>query len=101
MNELIRLVEEWAKEKEIFDLSNPERQLDKTQEELTELREAIELDCIADNLDEVRLELGDVLVTLIILAKMKDIDIEECLRLAYEKISKRTGKIIDGQFVKD
>jgi NTP pyrophosphatase (non-canonical NTP hydrolase) len=28
-------------------------------------------------------------------------DLEECGQIAYEKISKRTGKTIDGQFIKD
>jgi hypothetical protein len=28
-------------------------------------------------------------------------DLEECAQIAYDKISKRTGKTIDGQFYKD
>ena len=28
-------------------------------------------------------------------------NLEECAQLAYDKISKRTGKTIDGQFIKD
>jgi NTP pyrophosphatase (non-canonical NTP hydrolase) len=28
-------------------------------------------------------------------------DLEECGQIAYDKISKRTGKTIDGQFIKD
>ena len=28
-------------------------------------------------------------------------DLEECAQIAYDKISKRTGKTIDGQFIKD
>jgi hypothetical protein len=27
--------------------------------------------------------------------------LEECAQIAYDKISKRTGKTIDGQFIKD
>lgn len=32
---------------------------------------------------------------------MKYVLLEECLQSAYDVISKRTGKIINGQFVKD
>jgi NTP pyrophosphatase (non-canonical NTP hydrolase) len=28
-------------------------------------------------------------------------DLEECAQIAYDKISKRTGKTVDGQFIKD
>jgi hypothetical protein len=41
------------------------------------------------------------MVTLIILAEMKKVTLEECLNGAYDIISKRTGKMINGQFVKD
>ena len=45
--------------------------------------------------------MGDILVTLIILCEQIGIDPEECLSMAYEKISKRKGKTINGTFVKD
>jgi hypothetical protein len=47
------------------------------------------------------LELGDVLVVATILAEMLGTTTSAALALAYEKISKRTGRMIDGQFVKD
>lgn len=48
----------------------------------------------------MKLEFGDVIVTLIILSKQLGIDFEECLELAYLKIKNRKGKTIDGKFVK-
>jgi hypothetical protein len=45
--------------------------------------------------------MGDILVTLIIQAKMQGVSLETCLEGAYNIISKRTGKMINGQFVKD
>jgi NTP pyrophosphatase (non-canonical NTP hydrolase) len=45
--------------------------------------------------------MGDILVTLIILSAQLDIDLTECLEMAYQKISKRKGKTIDGLFVKE
>ena len=47
------------------------------------------------------MEMGDILVTLIILSKQLDIDLVECLDMAYKKIKKRKGKTINGTFVKE
>lgn len=52
------------------------------------------------NHEAMQEELGDVLVTLIILASKLDTTVEECLGKAYDKIAKRTGRVIDGTFVK-
>jgi hypothetical protein len=41
------------------------------------------------------------MVTIIIQAKMQGLTIEECLQSAYDVISKRTGKMMNGQFIKD
>jgi hypothetical protein len=40
-------------------------------------------------------------VVLILMARLADMSIEECLQHAYDIISKRTGKMVDGTFVKD
>lgn len=101
MRELIKNVEQWADERGIFEKSDQFKQLAKTEEELYELADELVIDRDTDNIDNVKLELGDVVVTLILLAKMKGVDIIECLELAYDKISKRTGKMFDGLFVKD
>lgn len=45
--------------------------------------------------------MGDIFVTLIILCEQIGIDPVECLEMAYEKISKRKGKTINGQFIKE
>lgn len=69
----------------------------KMNEEVQEVREAID--------DEDRgaliLELGDVLVTACVQANLWNTSLYECLGAAYSKISKRTGRTIDGVFVKD
>lgn len=44
--------------------------------------------------------IGDVVVTLIILAMQNDMDLYECLNQAYNEIKGRTGKMVDGVFVK-
>lgn len=46
-------------------------------------------------------EIGDSLVTNIILAAQNSLSATECLRMAVDKIKKRTGKTENGTFVKD
>jgi NTP pyrophosphatase (non-canonical NTP hydrolase) len=117
--ELSKLVVEWGKSKGILDSSTALRQLDKTQEELDETREALEKlnnfnyqrDLMEDLgmptsnkqdiLAEVKDGIGDMLVTIILLSEMVEFDTTYCLEAAYDVIKQRTGKMVDGQFVKD
>lgn len=95
--ELECAVESWAQEKGILDKATPMAQALKTLEETTELCTAINSNDRAEIIDAM----GDIMVTLIIQAKMQGLKLEECLESAYNVISKRTGKMINGQFVKD
>ena len=87
----------WAKEKEILEKSSPIKQMIKTEEEVLELERAIRM----GNRPEIIDGLGDVLVTLIIQADLNNLKLVDCLEVAYEVISKRTGKMVNGLFVKD
>lgn len=95
--ELETAVIEWAKDKGIFDKGTPMAQALKTLEETTELCTAVN----ANNKEEIKDALGDVMVTILIQAEMQDMSLEDCLESAYKVISKRKGKMIDGQFVKE
>ena len=126
--ELEKLVLDWGKDKGIIDSSTPLRQLSKTQEELDETKMAITkfmcavdhvlLDGIEDQdaaikraLEEVIDGIGDMLVTVILFVALanrltktyldKEIDSVICLQAAYDEIKGRTGKMVDGLFVKD
>jgi len=126
--ELEKLVLDWGKDKGILDSSTPLRQLAKTQEELDETKMAITkfmcavdhvlLDGIEDQdaaikraLEEVIDGIGDMLVTVILFVALanrltktyldKEIDSVICLQAAYDEIKGRTGKMVDGLFVKD
>tara|TARA_R100000951_G_scaffold80393_1_gene68227 strand:- start:503 stop:808 length:306 start_codon:yes stop_codon:yes gene_type:complete len=90
-------IEKWAQEKGILDKATPMAQALKTLEETTELCTAINNNDRAEIIDAI----GDIMVTLIIQAKMQDLSLEKCLESAYNVISKRTGKMVNGQFVKD
>lgn len=105
--ELKKEVEEWADDKDLLHKENAEKQFMKFIEEVFEFKTEM------DNYDlelgtlktyffkTMSLEMGDIIVTLIVLSKQLNVDIVECLQLAYEKISKRKGKTIDGIFVKE
>ncbi len=95
MNELVELVEIWAKEKRL-DKADPSKQMLKVVEETGEVAAAL----ARNDQDALRDGIGDVAVTLIILALQSDMDIYECLNFAYYEIKGRTGKMVNGVFVK-
>jgi len=96
MENLMQKVRQWAAEKGIFEKGNPTAQWFKMHEEVHELIEAY----AEGNPDEVKLEAGDVGVTWVIWCAMNNLCPKDCLQQAYDKISKREGKMVNGSFVK-
>ena len=95
MDELITKVEQWAKDKGL-NQADPKAQFLKVAEEFGEIASAM-----ARSNDELfKDSVGDVIVTLIILSMQKGTNIQECLEMAYNEIKGRTGKMVDGVFVK-
>ena len=90
-------VEEWADDKDLIRFEYRFIQFEKVVEEVFELKEEM----IQNNKKNTKLEFGDVIVTLIILSNQLNIDFVECLEVAYDKISKRKGKTINGTFIKE
>lgn len=90
-------IENWAKERDLLKPENAKTQLIKVMEELGELSKAILKNDIVQQIDG----LGDVQVTLIILAKQLGLDYDACLEAAYKEISERKGKTINGTFIKN
>ena len=88
MNEqLIQNVKGWFHEKGIIAKSNPLKQLSKTQEEITETRDAvIHFEMVKTEIEreqwmhEIKDGIGDVCVTLIGVCEMLFLDFEEILR---------------------
>ena len=105
--DLEKLVLEWAEEKDLLHEENTEKQFMKFIEEVFEFKNEMDLcnygsEIMKDkNMWYLKTEMGDVFVTLIILCKQLEIDPSECLELAYNKISKRKGKTLNGIFVKE
>ena len=107
---------DWGKSKDLLHDENSEKQFLKFMEEVFEFRDEWIL-CLhefkkcnygkADDHPEVvehrgnmKLEMGDVFITLIILCDQLNMDPVDCLGRAYGKIKDRTGKTINGVFIK-
>jgi len=118
--ELNARVIDWAQEKGILNASNPIKQLTKTQEELDETMDALvkikdlhdpkqpslldvgNKQALLDQYNEEVVDgIGDMLVTIIILAELCGFDPQHCLTVAYDEIKGRKGKMVDGMFVKE
>ena len=91
------LIREWANERGLYDKGDPKTQALKLVEEVGEICRAV----LKDDIDEVIDGIGDAVVVLTNLAELHDVSIEECIASAYDVISKRTGKMVNGTFVKD
>lgn len=94
---LVAKVREWAKDRGIFESSDPKSQMLKTVEEVGELADAI----AKEDREEIQDAIGDIIVTLVLQAEMQGLDVRDCLGSAYGVISKRSGKMVNGVFVKD
>ena len=90
------LIRDWAKQKGIYEKGDSKTQTLKLIEEAGELSKAI----LNDDQDEVIDAIGDCVVVLTNLAHLRGITIEHCIDEAYNVIAKRTGKMINGTFVK-
>ena len=89
---------QWAEARKILPNATSQTQLLKTMSELGELADAMIKGDRAGVIDG----LGDVLVTLIIVAAKQDLDLTQCLASAYDEIKDRTGTMMpNGVFIKD
>lgn len=95
--ELTERVIIWADEKGLLAKDNARNQLLKTLEELGEVSRAE----LKNDEPEIIDGLGDVLVTLIIYAETKELNLVECLESAYNVIKDRKGKKVNGIFIKE
>ena len=91
------LIRDWATEKGIYKSGDARTQYLKLMEEAGELAEAI----LKNDEPEVIDAIGDMVVVLTNLAKLRGHNIEDCVRSAYNVIKSRQGSMVNGTFVKD
>ena len=92
-----QLIRNWADKRGLYDKGDTKTQFCKLMEEAGELGRAI----LKNDQSEFEDAIGDIVVVLTNLAHLGDTTIEKCIDNAYKVISKRTGKMINGTFVKD
>ena len=95
MQELIEKVEQWHVDRNLIDGANDKDQVLKLLQEMGELSDNV---CKGN---DIRDDLGDMMVVMINIMKRNNITMEECLQVAYDDIKDRKGKMIDGIFVKE
>ena len=96
-DERFDLIRDWAATRGLYQQGNPHTQYVKLQEEAGELAKAL----LKNDQPEVVDAIGDMVVVLTNLAHLQGYDIEHCIDEAYKVIATRTGKMINGTFVKD
>lgn len=96
MRQLIGKVEAWSIERGL-DQADSTKQFLKVSEEVGEVAAALARGDKLALIDGI----GDVVVTLIILAQQNGLELQDCLLYAYHEIEGRTGKMINGVFVKE
>ena len=90
-------IREWAANRGLYEKGDTKTQYVKLQEEAGELAKALLENDKAEVIDAI----GDMVVVLTNLAHLNGVHIETCIKTAYDVISKRKGKMINGTFVKD
>jgi phosphoribosyl-ATP pyrophosphohydrolase len=88
---------QWANNKNLLKYENRFKQYSKLQEESNELYVAM----LDDNKTEIIDGLGDCVIVLTILAEQLGFDLATCVECAYDEIKNRTGKTLNGTFLKD
>ena len=97
MKNIKEKVLEWGEARNLLHNENALKQYSKLQEESNELLLSILNKDPYEQLDAI----GDCAIVLIILANQLGHDFDKCLESAYDEIKNRTGKTVNGNFIKD
>jgi NTP pyrophosphatase (non-canonical NTP hydrolase) len=92
-----QLIRDWAGERGLYTKGDKKTQFCKLMEEAGELGRAI----LKEDQPEIVDAIGDMVVVLTNMAHLSGTTIEKCIDTAYNVISKRTGRMVNGTFVKD
>lgn len=99
--DLITNINQWADERNLKQ-ADPKIQWMRVTEEVGEIRDVLlKPTKFTEPQAALKDAIGDTLVTIIVLAHQLDLDVTECLGIAYDEIKNRKGKMINGTFVKE
>ena len=96
-SERFQKIRDWAGERGLYTKGDKKTQFCKLMEEAGELGRAV----LKNDQEEFVDAIGDMVVVLTNMAHLGGTTIEECIDAAYKVISKRTGRMVNGTFVKD
>ena len=96
MNKYNKATQLWAEQIGLAK-ADPSAQILKIYEEVSEMTQAY----TRDQPEELKMELGDVYVTLAVFALQVGIDPTDALKTAYNKVNNRKGRMIGDTFVKE
>ena len=89
------LIAQWHKDRNLIEGSTDKDQYLKLIQEAGELSDSL---CKSK---DFRDDVGDIMVVLINILVRNNLTMDECLKVAYEDIKERKGKMVDGVFVKE
>lgn len=92
---LIMRIIQWHHDRNLIKGSSDKDQVLKLMQELGELSDSV---CKGNDLKD---DLGDMMVVMLNIMERNNITMEDCLTVAYDDIKDRKGKMIDGIFVKE
>jgi NTP pyrophosphatase (non-canonical NTP hydrolase) len=92
---LINKIKDWHQNRNLIEGSTDKDQVLKLTQELGELSDSV---CKGN---DIRDDLGDMMVVMINIMVRNDISMNECLTVAYNDIKDRKGRMVDGIFVKE
>lgn len=95
MREVIEKIEQWHFDRNLINGATDKDQVLKLAQELGELSDNV---CKGN---DIRDDLGDMMVVMINIMVRNQITMEECLQVAYDDIKDRKGRMVDGIFVKE
>jgi NTP pyrophosphatase (non-canonical NTP hydrolase) len=88
----------WSEARKIIPNSTPETQLLKAVSEMGELADAT----IKKNHEDIVDAVGDIMVCLVNYCALQDINIVDCMKVAYDQIKNRKGILMpNGVFIKE
>ena len=91
----VNKIKQWHIDRNLIDGSTQKDQVMKLIQEVGELSDS------GCKQQDIRDDVGDIMVILINIVERAGISLDECLDVAYDDIKDRKGKMVDGIFVKD
>tara|TARA_B100002019_G_scaffold28937_1_gene22827 strand:- start:2423 stop:2725 length:303 start_codon:yes stop_codon:yes gene_type:complete len=90
-----KLIGQWHRDRNLIDGSTDKDQYMKLIQEAGELSDSL---CKGNDIKD---DIGDMMVVLINIMVRNNLTMDECLSVAYNDIKDRKGKMVDGVFVKE